>query len=145
MVLSQSDKPEFLAAVLRFPISVGLAIRPPTPRAIMTNFTLRRLVPTWPKCQLVSSPPPTPQWHRGTSMGPVRAMWSLVCLAMAGIALPLAAWAQAGSINGRVTDEAGTLPLVGARVQVIGTALSAQRARTTCAWLRSDTPQGRRA
>jgi TonB-linked SusC/RagA family outer membrane protein len=53
-------------------------------------------------------------------------MWSLLCLAVAGLALPLAAWAQAGSITGRVTDEAGTLPIVGARVQVIGTALSGQ-------------------
>src|SRR5262245_18501267 len=92
----------------------------------MTNFTLRRLVPTGPKCQLVSSPPPTPQRHRRSPASLVRAIWSLVCLALVGVTLPVAAWAQAGSITGRVTDEPGTSPLVGARVQVIGTALSAQ-------------------
>jgi TonB-linked SusC/RagA family outer membrane protein len=42
------------------------------------------------------------------------------------LVLPAAAWAQAGSVTGRVTDEAGTLPLVGARVQILGTALSGQ-------------------
>lgn len=46
----------------------------------------------------------------------------LACLALAAMALP--AGAQTGSVAGRVTDQANGQPLVGARVQVIGTALT---------------------
>ena len=92
------------------------------------NTTLRRLVPTGPKCQLETGHTLIPlQPHRAAPATRVRAMrkslWSLVLI---GIALPAAAWAQTGSVTGRVTDAAGTLPLVGARIQIIGTALTGQ-------------------
>lgn len=65
--------------------------------------------------------------HRAARATGHRATWkSLLCLVILVAALPAAAWAQAGSISGRVTDDAGKSPLIGARVQVIGTALAAQ-------------------
>ena len=85
------------------------------------NTTFRRLVPTGPKYQLATGHTLIQlQTHRAAPATRVRAMlqslWSLVLI---GIALPAAAWAQAGSITGRVTDEAGKSPLVGADRRIV--------------------------
>lgn len=78
------------------------------------NTTLRRLVAAVPNRQF------------GAGSTPIPLLRSLLALVLVLLGLPALVWAQAGSVTGRVTDQAGTNPIVGARVQLVGSSIVTQ-------------------